>query len=99
MNAFVATHMDFLITIFAVAMFGFGYYFGDRCKGSENEALIREYENLLDLAYEEKLNLVQTIASMGKRSQANLCECDTDFEPFIADAACTCQVCEILRND
>jgi hypothetical protein len=99
MSAFIANNSDVLLAIGITFFLGAGYLIGSMCKSDQLDCIISEYENLLDLAYEEKLNLTQTIASMGKRSKANLCECDSDFEPFIADSACSCQVCEILRND
>ena len=97
MITWIANHQDFILFSLMITFFTFGYIFGRQSKSEEIEHLINDYENLLNLAYTDKQNLVVALASIQGRQEGQYLGYRVS-EPKIYNSACTCEFCERMRN-
>lgn len=97
MIKWIAENQDFVLFTGMALIAFLGYQIGSMCKKDEINLLINDYENLLDLAYADKQNLMVALASLqGRQEGQYLGYRANDRELF--DTSCTCQICERMRN-
>jgi len=97
MITWISTHQDFILFSLMITFFTFGYTFGRASKSEEIEHLINDYENLLNLAYTDKQNLVVALASIQSRQEGQYLGYRVS-EPKIYNSSCTCEFCERMRE-
>jgi Tfp pilus assembly protein PilO len=97
MIKWIADNQDFILFSLMSIIAILGYWMGSMSKSDELQSLINEYENLLNLAYTDKQNLMVALASMqGRQEGQYLGYRITD--PQIYNSACTCDFCQGMRN-
>lgn len=97
MMNWIITHQDFILFTAMTIILFLGYTIGSMCKKDEINHLITDYENLLNLAYTDKQNLMVALASIQGRQEGQYLGYQVNNSAAF-DTNCTCQICERLRN-
>jgi hypothetical protein len=97
MIQWISDNQDFILFTAMTIIAFLGYVVGSMCKNDEIKYLINDYENLLNLAYTDKQNLMVALASIQGRQEGQYLGYQINNSASF-DTNCDCQICERLRN-